>query len=78
MYWRETSDTPHNTMTNTERILHQLKAVVGGVQMSPDGKGCTECDIYDYSPLGKIFNDFKWPNSQRSNGSVLSAHSSEA
>ena len=26
----------------------------------------------------KLFNDFKWPNSQRSNGSVLSAHSFEA
>ena len=59
-------------MTNTELTLDQLKVAAGGVQMGPDGKGCTERDFF---PLGDIFKDIKWPMPQRSNGSVLSAPS---
>ena len=29
-------------MTNTERILDQLTAIAGGVQMGPDGSTCTD------------------------------------
>ena len=44
-------------MTNTELSLDQLKNAAGGVQMDPDGKGCTERDF-------DIFKDFKWPMPQ--------------
>ena len=54
---RATSTTPHNNMTNTELSLDQLKNAAGGVQMDPDGKGCTERDF-------DIFKDFKWPMPQ--------------
>ena len=59
-------------MPNTELTLDQLKAAAGGVQMGPDGKGCTE---RDFSPYGDIFKNIKWPMPQRPNGSVLSAPS---
>ena len=52
-------------MTNIELTLDQLKAAAGGVQMGPDGKGCTE---RDFSPYGDIFKTFKWPTAQRSMG----------
>ena len=48
-------------MTNTELTLDQLKVAAGGVQMGPDGKGCTE---RDFSPYGDIFKDIKWPMPQ--------------
>ena len=63
------------TMINTELTLDQLKAVAGGVQMGPDGKGCSERDFNDFSPFGKMFNDLKWLRPQKSNDSVLSAPS---
>ena len=59
-------------MANTELTLDQLKVAAGGVQMDPDGKGCTE---RDFSPYGDIFKTIKWPMPQRPNRSVLSAPS---
>ena len=59
-------------MPNTELTLDQLKVAAGGVQMGPDGKGCTE---RDFSPYGDIFKNIKWPMPQRPNGSDLSAPS---
>ena len=59
-------------MPNTELTLDQLKAAAGGVQMGPDGKGCTE---RDFSPYGDIFKNIKWSMLLRSNGSGPSAPS---
>ena len=59
-------------MPNTELTLDQLTSIAGGVQMGPDGKGCTE---RDFSPYGDIFKNIKWPMPQRPNGSDLSAPS---
>ena len=33
-------------MTNTELTLDQLSAIVGGVQMGPDGSICTDRHIW--------------------------------
>ena len=34
------------TMTNTELTLDQLSAIVGGVQIGPDGSTCTDRFIW--------------------------------
>ena len=58
---RATSITSLNTMNNMELSLDQLRILAGGVQMGPDGKGCTERDFF---LLGDIFKDIKWPMPQ--------------
>ena len=40
------STTSLKTMTNTELTLDQLSAIVGGVQMGPDGSTCTDRHIW--------------------------------